>query len=295
MINLFDNVSGKYGAPMGRITYTENPLGESLNLAVTHPHAASGDDRARLESLRAAPLRFYLQRARMTADGAYDSGGAHWGQGLPVYLARSTCDRVQRSFRAPTRYGAILQLREEFPAARVYGEARRSWADETMHRLESSTITEAQLRKARAVLAAAINGRTQSVACTASEARAVIAHVDDLRDRNASPRITGEWCKRGADYLRALTFRKDGALRNNGWTRQFLHGDADVIAGITHFTLYALDCVGDEFRRSWVYVAPVFKAWGPQGDSVIYTSIPWQSGGDGPRIIGRGRHTPKGA
>lgn len=167
-----------------------------------------------------------------------------------------------------------------------------AWAQKTMHRLETSTITEAQLRKARAILASALNGRAQQVQCTAEDASAVIAHVDALRARDASPRITGAWCERGAAYLRKPTFKADGTLRNNAWTRQFQHGDADVIRSIEFFTLYSLDVIENAHIGRWAYVAPVFEAWGPEGDSVIYTSIPWQSGGSGPRIVGRGRHTP---
>ncbi len=58
------NVSSKYGAPMGRASTTAREL----------------------ERDEAQPGKLYLQRVRLDS-GGYDSGGAYWGHGEPLYVA----------------------------------------------------------------------------------------------------------------------------------------------------------------------------------------------------------------
>lgn len=74
------NVSSKYGAPMGRASY-----------------AARDAD---------APgvARLSLQRVRINS-GGYDSGGAYWGLGEPLYVATDG-DGIEVFVRAPDRESA---------------------------------------------------------------------------------------------------------------------------------------------------------------------------------------------
>lgn len=51
-------VSSQYGAPMGRASYIDY---------IPTPKSCT------------------LQKVNMTSDGAYDTGGAYWGQGAPLY------------------------------------------------------------------------------------------------------------------------------------------------------------------------------------------------------------------
>jgi hypothetical protein len=69
------NVSSKYGAPMGRRSF-----------------AVSG--------------KVHLVRVRLNGD--YDSGGAYWGQGAPLWCAWN--DEGEMYLRAPTREAAKAQL-----------------------------------------------------------------------------------------------------------------------------------------------------------------------------------------
>ncbi len=72
-----------------------------------------------------APFRFYLQRVRLDA-GGYDSGGAYWGTGAPLYRFEAgegpdeLADWPSGFLRARTRADAKRQLRETYPAARFY-------------------------------------------------------------------------------------------------------------------------------------------------------------------------------
>lgn len=58
------NVSSKYGAPMGRRSTSKRDL----------------------EREQIKPGKLYLQRVRLDS-GGYDSGGAYWGHGEPLYVA----------------------------------------------------------------------------------------------------------------------------------------------------------------------------------------------------------------
>lgn len=91
-------VSCRYGAPMGRPS--EHPG--------TDPHCIIRVRRLRLNS------------------GGYDSGGAYWGHGAPLWHA-SGIDEFEGSFadvsdfyRAPDKAAAIAYWRELWPSAKVY-------------------------------------------------------------------------------------------------------------------------------------------------------------------------------
>lgn len=86
------DVNAAHGAPMGR-----------------RDRYAGGDE---------APLKFSLQRVPLDR-GGYDSGGAYWGHGAPLYWAESE-EGHTRFFRAKDRKAAKGIVREEFPAARFY-------------------------------------------------------------------------------------------------------------------------------------------------------------------------------
>lgn len=78
------NVFSKYGAPMGR-------------------HSSTGHE------LEHAPGKLYLQRVRLDS-GGYDSGGAYWGTGEPLYVATDHEDTTV-FVRAMTRDGAKHAVR----------------------------------------------------------------------------------------------------------------------------------------------------------------------------------------
>ena len=88
------NVSSMYGAPMGR---REN-MGE-----------------------RMMPVRMHLARVRLN-QGGYDSGGAYWGTGAPLYCAWGDGpEEVQEVYlRALTHEDAKCKVREQFPRATFY-------------------------------------------------------------------------------------------------------------------------------------------------------------------------------
>jgi len=98
-----DNVSSRYGAPMGRA------------------------DRCPVDP--DAPLVLRLARLRWE-DGDYDQGGAYWGCGAPMWCAWSVDappegdEPVRIYVRARTADAARAVVLERFPAARFVGAVR---------------------------------------------------------------------------------------------------------------------------------------------------------------------------
>ena len=66
-----------------------------------------------------APVKASLRRIRLNL-GGYDSGGAYWGLGQPLYWAGSDCGAVDMFFRAPDRAAAKATVLERHPGARFY-------------------------------------------------------------------------------------------------------------------------------------------------------------------------------
>lgn len=125
---LAEKVNARYGAPMGRASYTLRSNGEpTYTLERGEPEYT--------EALRAMPHHFRLQHARLNS-GGYDAGGAYWGHGEPVYLAMSDNGRIFRSYRARHRAHAFRQLREEFPHATAFGFAADITERDTRYTLE---------------------------------------------------------------------------------------------------------------------------------------------------------------
>jgi hypothetical protein len=96
---------------MGRASYMLDMDGGYL-----WPHT----DASSVAAMRSESRRFYLQHAALCS-GGYDAGGAYWGTGERVYLARSVDGRVFTSCRARNRADAMRTIREEFPRATFFG------------------------------------------------------------------------------------------------------------------------------------------------------------------------------
>lgn len=76
----------QYGAPMGRHTNAQDP----------------GD------------VKVYVSRVRLDA-GGYDSGGAYWGHGMPLYWAYTSDGSFSDFLRAFNRNDALNDLRDGHP------------------------------------------------------------------------------------------------------------------------------------------------------------------------------------
>lgn len=91
-------VSCKYGAPMGR------------------PGAHPGDD---------PHCVIRVSRVRLDA-GGYDSGGAYWGHGEPLWYASGVDvfgdarSAIEDFARAPSKTAAVALWRDQWPNARVW-------------------------------------------------------------------------------------------------------------------------------------------------------------------------------
>ena len=88
------SVNCTYGAPLGRRSRRLNPESETP--------------------------KFSLVRVRLDS-GGYDSGGAYWGIGEPLWNAESDCGQVSEFFRASDRAAARAYIRREYgDGARFY-------------------------------------------------------------------------------------------------------------------------------------------------------------------------------
>lgn len=97
-------VNATYGAPMGRASHNTftDCQGRTFELTVTPD---------------APPLQ--LHRVYLN-NGGYDSGGAYWGHGLPLYHYQAQLDDISGYIRARTREAAKGEVRALHPHARFY-------------------------------------------------------------------------------------------------------------------------------------------------------------------------------
>lgn len=141
------------GAPLGRPTigdtrtaaeiesaFIENAqrLSDALRLKEKRPgdifkasawEAAAAHYREERDALKAAfkaakeresaSPKVTLQRVRLDS-GGYDSQGAYWGQGDPLYWAATDCGSYDSTFRAANREEAKATVRGVYPNARFY-------------------------------------------------------------------------------------------------------------------------------------------------------------------------------
>lgn len=66
-----------------------------------------------------ASRKFHLRRIRLDA-GGYDSGGAYWGIGTPLYWACCASGSIEFFFRAKDRIAAKAETVKRHPGARFY-------------------------------------------------------------------------------------------------------------------------------------------------------------------------------
>jgi hypothetical protein len=88
---------------------------ESIRLAYQRVYTL----RTKLKAEQAAPVKVALQRVRLDS-GGYDSGGAYWGIGTPLYWAGSDDGTIDLWFRATSRDAAKAHVRSLHPHANFY-------------------------------------------------------------------------------------------------------------------------------------------------------------------------------
>jgi hypothetical protein len=103
-------VNCQYGAPMGRgerIPSDDSILGRAYDPTPTMLKAM------------AEPRKFSLQRIRLDS-GGYDSGGAYWGYGTPLYWYQSVDGQAEGFLRATSREKAKAEIRKSYPSAKFF-------------------------------------------------------------------------------------------------------------------------------------------------------------------------------
>lgn len=126
MANLPD-VSSCYGAPMGRgWDFAHNGMAHTVVRMYEMTPPASDVERRHylcaLATVRASDAstgRVHVTRVRLD-QGGYDSGGAYWGGGQPLYYAASDDGAVDLFFRASDRAAAKARVRAKHPSARFF-------------------------------------------------------------------------------------------------------------------------------------------------------------------------------
>lgn len=103
-LNPTPDVSGKYGAPMGRMSHASftDKHGETFALTVNE---------------NAAPFR--LVRCPLDR-GGYDRGGAYWGAPSNLYYYEGPLTDINGFVRGNTRDAAKLAVRAIHPLARFF-------------------------------------------------------------------------------------------------------------------------------------------------------------------------------
>jgi hypothetical protein len=66
-----------------------------------------------------APHKLRLQQCPLN-QGGYDSGGAYWGTGLPIYRVADDDGDIEYWIRASDRDDAKATVREKYPNARFF-------------------------------------------------------------------------------------------------------------------------------------------------------------------------------
>jgi hypothetical protein len=95
-------------------------INKILALPVNKGCSKYGADMGRMSQTQGEPERLHLQKMRFV-DGAYDTGGAYWGMGTPLYCAFTQSfvngeDESIRVFaRANSRAEAKLKVLEMLP------------------------------------------------------------------------------------------------------------------------------------------------------------------------------------
>lgn len=121
-------VSTRYGAPMGR----DSKYGERESCAdcgATFPRAMFGlctcCGGPNLRPVAPAPgeapprVKMHLRRIRLDS-GGYDSGGAYWGHGAPLWHAMAAEGGLESFFRAGTREKAKAEVRAALAPGAVF-------------------------------------------------------------------------------------------------------------------------------------------------------------------------------
>lgn len=104
--------------------FTPNfPTPESLDSWIEGLEAKMAARRADLATAESALAetgpKFHLRRVRLDS-GGYDSGGAYWGHGKPLYEAFTDSGADYMTLRASSRDSAKLEVIEDYPAARFF-------------------------------------------------------------------------------------------------------------------------------------------------------------------------------
>lgn len=107
----------------GELIFTPNfPTPESRADWVAGLEAKAAGMRAELARLERSPgegQRFRLARVRIDS-GGYDSGGAYWGLGAPLFRFESEDGQLSGFLRARDREAAKSGVREDYPSARFF-------------------------------------------------------------------------------------------------------------------------------------------------------------------------------
>jgi hypothetical protein len=85
------------------------------------------------------PIQLVVQHLPFV-DGDYDSGGAYWGAGEPIWRAVEVDGPVEFFLRAKDRWAALEAVREEYPNVNVAETPRELWFDDFVEGYQTAAL-----------------------------------------------------------------------------------------------------------------------------------------------------------
>lgn len=160
--------------------------------------------------------------------------------------------------------------------------AAKTWKATTRERIHSGTLAESIIRKARVILAQAINadeyhGREEyrPHGLRASDARDLVQLIRDAR-----PLVTDAQARKGAEWLRGIVWTPRGADRATENARKFNAADREVLRGCLVSPRFHLVDMEEHYSGRYLEsLAPVYRCCDGRGASFDYCASSWQSGG----------------
>lgn len=160
------------------------------------------------------------------------------------------------------------------------------WEKATRAAIESGTVEEGKIRSMRRIMAKAYNvglyGSNGSPSCSSDGADALLQLVEEK-----CPRVTDAQAEKGAAWLRANVFRKDGEPRATEFAQQFTRDDLHVLRHLSHFQLRGFWDTREDSGGLYCTLFPIYRAVATDGAFFDYVARAWQSGGNS-FIINRG-------
>lgn len=147
--------------------------------------------------------------------------------------------------------------------------------------LESGTVGESFVNGMRRALHA-LDRKAANLSTSSTSSKMTRAELDDLLGMiyEKQPRIEPNQSAKGLAWLMDKWKTPRGVERKNN---PYGYREQNVLANFSHFTLVDFYDAGNHYRS---FFLPVYRVHSKDCGSFDYYAASWQSGGNGPSIIG---------